>query len=113
MDAATAWLKEHDPEYATSRLAWKDLDDDGAYQTPAQEIPAGLIRGNEEIVLMVDNGTAQLVQPIDYKACLNCGRLYQPTVARSLYCSDTCQAKRRRERDRAAYMRDYRRRKAA
>ena len=113
MDAATAWLKEHDPDYTHTRLAWRDLDDDGEYQTPAQEIPAGLIRGGEEIVLLLDSGRADLVRPVDDKACLNCGRMFAPTVARNDYCSETCQAKRKRQRDRAAYMRDYRRRKAA
>lgn len=117
MDAATAWLKEHDPDYATTRAAWKDLDDDGAYQTPAQEIPAGLIRGDEPIVLLVDSGRAHLVTSTEYKSCLNCGRLFQPTASRHEYCSELCQAKRKRvdtrKRDRAEYMRDYRRRNAA
>lgn len=115
MDAAEAWLAEHDPGYESSRLAWKDLDG-GAYRTPPQEIPWG---SAADLALLVDTDQARYVEPVDTIACAHCGEMFAPVTSWQRYCSETCEQRNRerrrqkRERDRAAYMRDYRRRKAA
>jgi hypothetical protein len=41
MDEAERWLRENDPEYATTSEAWRDLRG-GRYEPPAEEEPSGL-----------------------------------------------------------------------
>jgi hypothetical protein len=109
LDAAEAWLAANDPDYALARSAWKDINADGEYEMPRQEVPVG---GMAEIALLVERGDARHFRAADSRACSTCGELFTPVVSWHSFCCKTCE-QRGKKRDRAAYMREYRRRKAA
>lgn len=107
MDAAEAWLREHDPDYTQARQAWRDLDEEGAYQTPPREIPWGTAT---DVARLLDTGAARAVQPASARHCAHCDAPFIAQVAWHRYCTRTCwQAANPddRNRDRADYMRDY------
>ena len=109
--SADAWLREHDPDYEQSRRRWKDIRDSGDYWTPRQEVPVGL---SADLDRLIEIGEADYLDVPQKRACERCFALFEPTNAWHRYCSDLCKqrARPRRQRDRASYMREYRRRAA-
>mgnify|MGYP000103121586 FL=1 len=109
MDAAEQWLSENDPEYEKHRRGWCNLDQDGEYKTPAQEIPVG---GAEELQLLVDHGHGVYVEHPDWQRCRECDADFAPVASWHVFCSEACQQAARppdtRRRKRAAYVREYR-----
>lgn len=113
MDAAEAWLQANDPDYPESRKAWRDINDDGEYVAPAQEIPWG---SAADIARLLDTGTGRSVTPASARHCKRCDQPFIAQTSWHAYCSTECwEAARpkRKPRDRADYMRDYRARRAA
>ena len=104
MDAAEAWLRENDPEYARTSEAWKHVTT-GEYVPPAQEIPVGDAR---DIERLVERGDGKYVGPVEWRTCdrRRCGMEFVPKTPWQRYCSEFCQRaeseRRRRERKRAA-----------
>lgn len=107
MDAADAWLREHDPHYSQSRQAWPDIADDGEYYSPWREIPCG---NEADIALLVELGEGRYVEEAEKLMCRACGLLFYPTRIGHHYCSDHCRNVAHQRSSRAAYMRQYRRR---
>jgi hypothetical protein len=99
-DAAEQWLLDNDPNYEKSRRGWADLDDDGVYHTPAQEIPWGL---SEELELLVNLEAGEYVESSiarGYRTCENhrCGLLFQPTNPWHRFCRRACRQSAYRRR---------------
>ncbi len=103
MDAATAWLIEHDMEYETSRRSWRHLNDDGEYGTPSQEIPSG---SSGDLAHLVATGRGKFVESVDHRQCDQCDTLFVPLSAIHIHCSELCRGRARKSR--ATYMRAYR-----
>lgn len=106
MDAAEKWLQANDADYDTASQAWQHVKT-GDYKTPSQEIPWG---NSTDLATLVEAGSGQYVEHAAHRACARCGAAYDSVAARHKYCTTQCQqaARGKRERDRAAYMRDYR-----
>ena len=109
MDAAEAWLREHDPAYSASRKAWQVLDDSlrDPCPPPWREIPFGDSAG---LASLVDIGYGRYVEEAEQRLCASCGEPFIPTRVGHRFCSDPCRDTARGSRSRAAYMREYRRR---
>ena len=75
-DPAEQWLRDHDPDYAESRKAWKDLSD-GEYVSP--EMPWEM--DFDEIVP---------VEPINDRLCGWCGAAYVSAKDWQRFCSGRC-----------------------
>ena len=101
MDAAEAWLREHDPEYETTKAGWKNLVD-GEYVTPWQEFPAGTA---DDIQAIAESGRGSyILDTLPERYCPECGRSFMPYKGDHLYCS--------RRHQKRSTMRAYRRRRA-
>lgn len=99
MDAAETWLQEHDPVYLKSRQDWKHLNEDGEYETPAQEVPWGDANDLEDAVAM---GIGRYVEAVPFVGCAMCGLDFKPQTPWHRYCSEACQQREAKRRQRRA-----------
>ena len=107
MDAAEQWLAANDPQYEASRKSWRDLNADGEYETPRQEIPWGT---TADLAVLVDTGRGRFVTDVPRRSCDHCHETFVPASSIHRFCSDTCRqrARKARVRNRADYQRAYR-----
>lgn len=98
MDPAEAWLQTHDLAYLKTRQGWKHLNEDGEYETPWQEIPAGLGRELEGLIV---TGEGRYVETPDWRTCESCGEEFVASDEDRLYCSSRCKEREKKRRQRA------------
>lgn len=113
MDAAEAWLAQHDPDYESSRQSWRHLNTDGEYETPRQEIPWG---DATAVARLVERGAATYTELSENeRRCRYCDTVFVVWKSDHVYCSATCRQHDRpkRDRDRTDYQRELMRQRRA
>ena len=101
LDAAEAWLQEHDPDYEHSRESWRHVRGED-YTAPRQEVSVGDARDIERIVYGEQRGQWLAAQYAGERYCNECGRTYTPRQYNQRYCSQKhyWRAKKREQRAR-------------
>jgi hypothetical protein len=93
LDAAEQWLAQHDPDYEKSSLSWKDIGEDGVYETPEQEVPVGNALTLEAMVSNRDGEWVSDAARWAERVCLICETTFMPYREDHSYCSDACRQK--------------------
>jgi hypothetical protein len=97
VDAATAWLREHDMNYRGA--GWKDIRDSGEYRMPRQEVPWG---GADDLALLVASGSGDYVRSLPWTRCRDhrCRIEFVPVTPWQEFCSGRCRLRAHRRKRR-------------